>query len=427
VSTEEESTKPAAPAVEKPQVSSNPGKPESSPSKPESPSRPESSPNKSETPSKPENSPSKPAKAAKPAKPAKQKNPGKGGAAIASLSLLIALAALGGSGYLWYLQQQGAQQPQAVVEDLRPELTELSAQLEAKIGTLEGELGAARQQMQASRQQTEGEMEQLSRDSLALLSQVSELGRTDRDDWQLAEVEYLLRMAHQRVVMGGELRSAASLLSTADNILNDLNMAGLHQVRKQVARDLAAVRAGVELDSEGIYLRLEALQQQSASLPFFGMPEINAPEQSQATVAGDDWQSTLDSSWQQAVAKFKALVVVQKRDGSVEPLLSEAWQSLVRERLALDMEQAKNAVVLQQQTIYRQALRNAIELVQMHYLPEHSATRSAITELKALEQEKIVSDLPDISGSQEAIRAYIDQKYQAQEQTAPLAEQEEAP
>ena len=63
----------------------------------------------------------------------------------------------------------------------------------------------------------------------------------------------------------------------------------------------------------------------------------------------------------------------------------------------------------------------------MHYLPEHSATRSAVTELKALEQEKIVSDLPDISGSQEAIRAYIDQKYQAQEQTAPLAEQEEAP
>jgi uroporphyrin-3 C-methyltransferase len=181
----------------------------------------------------------------------------------------------------------------------------------------------------------------------------------------------------------------------------------------------------VELDSEGIYLRLEALQQQSASLPFFGMPEIEeSAQQTMEAPENSDWQSTLRHSWQLAVAKFKALVVVQKRDDAVEPLLSEAWQSLVRERLALDLEQAKNAVVLQQETIFAQALSNARALVQSHYLVEHRATRSVLDELAALEAEKIVSELPDISGSQEAIRDYIDQKYQSREQSAPLAEQE---
>jgi uroporphyrin-3 C-methyltransferase len=397
VSTEQETTNSAAPAVEKPQPSS----------------------------------PDKPAKPVKAAKAENKASSAKGGGVLAGLALLLAMAALGGSGYLWYLQQNTPQQEPVAIDDLRPELTQLSAQVEAQVDTLKSELGAARQQIQTIKQQTSAEMEQLSRDSVAMLSQVTELGRTDRDDWQLAEVEYLLRLAHQRVVMGGELKSAASLLSNADNILHDLNMAGLHQVRKQVARDLSAVRAAVELDSEGIYLRLDALQQQSASLPFFGMPKIDAPPEEpvvadEAATEADDWQSTLEASWQQAVAKFKTLVVVQKQDGSVEPLLSEAWQLLVRERLALDLEQAKNAVVLQQQTIYREALSNASELVQSHYVPEHPATQSALTELEALQQEKIVMDLPDISGSQEAIRAYIDQKYQGQEQAAPLAEQEPA-
>lgn len=365
----------------------------------------------------------KPAKGKKPPPPRKPAPPPRKGGILAVLAFLLALAALAGTAYQWYLQQQAAKQVQPEVKAWLPDVEQLSAKLESSMDSLGNEIGDARQQAQASSQQLDGEIEKLSRDSVALLSQLSELGRTDRDDWQLAEVEYLLRMAHQRVVMGGELNSAASLLANADNILNDLNMAGLHMVRKQVARDLVAVRAAAELDIEGIYLRLQALQEQASSLPFFGMPLIDAPEHSVPAAAGDDWQSTLDQGWQQAVAKFKTLVVVQKQQGEVKPLLSEAWQKLVRERLALNLAQARNALILQQPAIYQSALDSAQKLVKKHFLADSPSTLTMLADLDILQRETIVPDLPDISGSQEAIRAYIDQKYQAQEQVAPLAEQ----
>ncbi len=358
-----------------------------------------------------------------------------GGSWLSGMALLLALAALAGTAYQWWMQQNVVEE-EVQEEPWRDQLSqlgqqsgELKTQLESGLGALEDQLGATRSQLQAVQQETTSDIRELSAVNEDLLKQLAKLGSADRDDWKLAEVEYLLRLAHQRVVMGGELSSAASLLANADNALVELNMAGLHQVRKQVARDLAAVRAAQQLDSEGVYLRLEALQQQSSDLPFFGMPEISESDVQSGESAGDlfdlaaqDWQAALDKGWDQAVEKFKTLVVVQKRDGAIEPLLSEAWQRLVRERLALDLEQAKNALVLQQQTIYREALGNAAELVQSHYLTDDPATRSVLQELKSLQQEKIVAQLPDVSGSQEAIRAYIDRKYQSRESAAPAAE-----
>lgn len=356
----------------------------------------------------------------------KEKVPASGrrGGVLGSLALLIALAALGATGYQYYQQWQSASSSEPVEPPAsQASVQDMSTQLGSRLDQLGDEINSARQAAKTENRKLDSEIEKLSRDSVALLNQLSELGRTDRDDWQLAEVEYLLRMAYQRVVMGGELNSAASLLANADNILSDLNMAGLHQVRRQVARDLAAVKAASQLDSEGIYLRLQALQDQAATIPFYGLPQITAPEASAAAEEGEDWQSTLAASWAQAVAKFKTLVVVQKQEGEVKPLLSEAWQALVRERLALLLDQAKTAVILQQQTVYKDALDDAQQLVAARFLQDSPATRSVLAELAALEGEEIVADLPDISASQEAIRAYIDQKYQAQEQVAPLADE----
>jgi uroporphyrin-3 C-methyltransferase len=384
------------------------------------------------------------ASGAAPARPTRveQKAGSSGGSWLSGLAFLLALLALAGTAYQWWMQQRVVDEVQE--EPWRDQVAQLGQQsgalktkLESELGAiedeikaLESEIDASRSQLQLLKQETNSDIEQLSVSNEDLLQQVANLGRTDRDDWKLAEVEYLLRLAHQRVAMGGELNSAASLLTNADNILLELNMAGLHQVRKQVALDLAAVRAAQQLDNEGTYLRLEALQQQSSDLPFFSMPTISESDEQSAEPAGDlfdlaaeDWQAALDKGWDQAVEKFKTLVVVQKREGAVEPLLSEAWQRLVRERLALDLEQAKNALVLQQQTIYREALGNAGELVEGNYSTDDPATRSVLKELKELQQETIVAELPDVSGSQEAIRAYIDRKFQARESKATAAEE----
>ena len=41
----------------------------------------------------------------------------------------------------------------------------------------------------------------------------------DRDAWLLAEAQYLLRLANQRLIMAGDAVAAEALLGSADNIL----------------------------------------------------------------------------------------------------------------------------------------------------------------------------------------------------------------
>ena len=52
--------------------------------------------------------------------------------------------------------------------------------------------------------------------SLALQRQeITRFGATDRKDWLLAEVEYLLRLVNQRLIMAGDVVAAAALLQRA--------------------------------------------------------------------------------------------------------------------------------------------------------------------------------------------------------------------
>ena len=382
--------------------------------------------------------PDKKGSAAKAPKPAKQKS-SKGAAVLAFFALLISIGAGAGAGYLWYEQQEvrkqqtlldqqqqdlAGQQKKLVVPAvpaISPELESRLTELTEKLAATGDTVSAEQRQLQAYRLDSSNDIERLAAENSDVMQRLVEIGRTDRDDWRLAEVEYLLRLAHQRVVMGGELDSAAALLATADKVLYELNMAGLLHVRKQVVRDLAAVQAAAKLDMAGIYLRLDALQQQVGNLSFFGMP--SKFEEAEAAESGQPAQE----GWRNELLAFsKQLVVVRKSDGEIEAELTGIGQSLTRIQLALNLEQAKNALLLKQGEIYHATLNNARQLVSTHFLPEDSVSVSFLNTLDALNSEAISPDLPDISASQQSIRAYIDNRYKSQGQ-APAVEESPDP
>ena len=359
---------------------------------------------------------------------------------------MTSLGAGAGAGYLWYEQQQMTQQQQTLASEHSmlserqaaaavPVDAGVSAEVEGRLASLtelidatKDAQGAQQSQLQALRMETGGDIQRLASENADLMQRLAEIGRTDRDDWRLAEVEYLLRLAHQRVVMGGELDSAAALLATADKILYELNMAGLLHVRKQVARDLAAVQAAARLDVSGIYLRLDALQQQLGKLQFYGMPEqavqAATAEPAAESAGGGDWRDEL-------LAFSKQLVIVRKSEGEIEAELTGVGQNLMRIQLALKLEQAKNALLLHQDPIYHTALDNARSLITAHFVPENSVSVAFLEGLDALNRETVAPELPDISSSQEVVRAYIDKRYKTQGQApeavgGDLDEQEDA-
>ena len=103
---------------------------------------------------------------------------------------------------------------------------------------------------------------------------------TSGEDWLLAEVEYLIRLANQRVLMERDVSGALSLLSSADEIVEQTTGIAAYELRESLAYDIANLKAVSDLDTDGIFLSLSAMASQVTELRR-KQPELSPPTQIQ--------------------------------------------------------------------------------------------------------------------------------------------------
>lgn len=280
-----------------------------------------------------------------------------------------------------------------------------SAQL---IGELRQQLAQQRQSIQ----QLEQQLASLQRNVTAQGNRLSQLGNASREDWQLAEADYLLRLANQRLMLEQDSRAALGLLREVDTIVRDVDLPDLYGVRQQLARDITALKLTEEVDREGIYLRLRALEEQMTKLniqPQFDLAKRDAAAAQHQTENKDVGEDHFRSSWGNFVDFLKGSVRI--RDGEVDPvLLSPQSETRFRQSLRLNMEQAELAVLRADDTVYRDSLNHARQLL-LDYGVDNPQRQVILSELESLAQEKIKSDLPNLSASQSALRNYIDRTH----------------
>lgn len=246
-----------------------------------------------------------------------------------------------------------------------------------------------------------------------LAGQQSELDRfsaSDRDSWLLAEAEYLVRLANQRLLMAGDPVAAQALLSSADAVLREIDDPGLHAARAAAASDIAALRAVPRVDVEGIYLRLAALIEQAENLRIFQLPE--QVEQSQPEAA-QGWQDRLRQGYEAALAKLSNYIIIRRRDVPMQALMDPQWEGLVRQNLRMLLEQSEVAVLSGNQTLYEASLARAQHWVAQFLDSDEVAARAIAAEIAELEALTIEVPQPDISRSQQALDAFIEQRRQS--------------
>ncbi len=348
------------------------------------------------------------------------------GGAVAWFALLLVLGL--GAAAAWLVLQ--AQSREAAVLQRLVELeevdhsaqvvaaddTEIRAELRALErsvqDTLEQRLNTVQPQLQRQAASVREQASRLQALETRLAEQRAELAQLrggDRDSWLLAEVEYLLRLANQRLIMAGDAVSAQRLLQSADGILRQLDSTALHPVRRAVAEDLAALRALPELDVEGLYLRLGALVDQVAGLVIFELPErSDGPE----AAAADTWQQRLQQGYQQALATLSKYIVVRRREVPVEALVDPQWEGLLRQNLVMLLQQAQVALLSGNQPLYEASLQRAQRWLTEFFLADEAAASAAASELEDLSDEVIAVPLPDISASLAALKTYTEPRLQ---------------
>lgn len=245
-------------------------------------------------------------------------------------------------------------------------------------------------------------------DRLAEQSQlVSDLSVDDRESWQIAEVQYLLRLANQRLIMTGDTLSAEALLRSADTILRELDSPELTPLRAAVADDLAAVRAVPRLDTQGLYLRLDALIGQTDELVLFELPERDSPEPIEVS---DDWRERLSQGYDAAVEKLSEYIVVSRRDVPIETLMDPQYEGLVRQNMRMLLEQAQVAMLSGNQELYEQSLERARGWVTQFFKDDEEAATAMAAELAELGREQVAVTLPDLSASLSALDTLVRQR-----------------
>lgn len=316
------------------------------------------------------------------------------------------------------LQRQVELEVAAAQSALRDEWQDQVAQLRERAGHIAGQADETARQQQdfmrrvasleealvSVRQALEQKLASLDSQLARQRSQLDRFSTDDRESWLLAEAQYLLRLANQRLIMTGDTRGAGALLLSADGILRELDDAGLLDVRRALATDMAALRAVPVLDPEGIYLRLDALIKQAASLVIFALPE--SPGERVVTEAVD-WRGRLRLGYENALEKLSNYVVFRHRDAPVEALMNPQWEGMLRQNMRMLLEQAQVAMLSGNQRLFRESLQRARGWISQFLDSDEPAARAMLRELEDLEATPVSVDVPDVSQTLQALQAVV--------------------
>jgi uroporphyrin-3 C-methyltransferase len=358
------------------------------------------------------------------------REPARRGGALAALALLLALllsfGALAVSAWLWWQDRGTAGQAQQRLADETVRLEAADSGLETKLDQLRQELDAVQaenrgqalerlqQSVQADRARLDelaGSMEEqlaLARSLQAasaamharLLAAEAALQRVAAPDLDaaaeldLAEVDYLLRLASERLKLFGDVAAADQALALADAQLAALDNPSWLGVRQDIAAARQAVARVERPDTLAIAAELDGVQAQIAALPFPGAaPSAAAPD-----------DATEEGWWARLKGTFASLVTV-RRTAADDPTLSLEDEDFLRQRLWLQLEMAQLALMRRDQPAFAAALARARQTLEGWFDPADDAVQSAGQALDRLAALRIDADLPDISAPWSSLRA----------------------
>ncbi len=346
-------------------------------------------------------------------------------------NFLLTLLLIGGIAYGgWWLYPQWQQQQQSVAlveQQQEAEKTNLVESADA----INEQMAGVRQASDESLAQAQELADQLNAELRSITERLNahnqrllSLSNTSREDWMLAEANYLLRLASQRLLVDRQATSALGLMEAVDGILQGLAMPDLFSVRQALARDLGAVRLAAEVDREGIYLRLDGLIHNMEQLPLYQnplskTPVVEALVAEQASTSAEEAELAPEIGtwpWAQqyldaAGDRLSQYFVIKRHDQPQDALIAPSQESYLRQNVRLSLESAQVAMLREQNEIYAASLGQAIDLVQ-RYFPTSPASKALIEELSGLKERPIAVDLPQIDNSIEQLEAYIERLHQ---------------
>jgi len=338
---------------------------------------------------------------------------------IAILVLILIIAALAGT--VWYqhraMQERGdallsqAQQSAQTARTASSEAAQalaLAQQQAERIERMQASLGEAQQHLQSLEQAL-----QMLTDSGADIALVN-------------DVDHLVSIAHQQLLLGGNVSNAIIALETAQAQLARANRPGLASLQQAINGDVERLRAVSTIDINRLSSRIDELGRLVETAPLL-IPDDAAPavasssrparpsapppaarasdpaapwwKQGMASVA--DWSRQTWWTIKQDLGNF---INVRRVDDAAALLMSPEQAGSLRDKLRLRLMTAQLALLMKQPDVWNTETRAVVQLLQARYdinsVEGHRALRLALQ----LADTSIQVELPTVANSQNAIQ-----------------------
>jgi uroporphyrin-3 C-methyltransferase len=369
-----------------------------------------------------------PGKASAPPKRPGDSSSGKrGGSFFLLLAILLAVLAATLSAWTWWQLQQAANDSygdtQAEIAQLAAQQSGLARDVEQLTAALEavtandpgGAVEALRRQLETDRQQMARFEQSLAeqtaiarslqaaaesmqvrlRAAEAAVTGISSLERGAGEELDLAEVDYLLRLAHERLQLFSDPRAADHALEVADMHLAAMNSPVHIGVRQEIAAARRALDAVETPDLVEVAGRLDSVQ---AQIPVLAFRSEATPDAGVAEQQGDGWWASLKSA-------FSGLVTVRRSTADESARMSLEDKDFIRQRAWLQLEMARLALMRQDAQAFRKSLERTAATLNTWFDPADASTAGALESIGQLVKTQIEVEMPDITGPWNLLQA----------------------
>ena len=314
----------------------------------------------------------------------------KGGSGIGWLALLLVLGVAAG-GYYFYNQLQ--LQISAISSGVTTSQESSSNEQQQKLNFIKSEISNISNKIE--------HVEETSSNGISLLQR--QVGKS-KNQWLIAEAEYLVSIANTRVQLAGDLKTAITAFQAADQRLKENGDPSTFSVRTQIAKEIVTLQSTKLPDIVGLSSQILALEgavnQMEISEPHAGSAQAPGIGKGDPSALPNDIKETLNDAW----ANFSKLVVVRRNDQPKAALMTPEQVELIRKNLALKLEAARLALIHGDQALYSSSLTIVSQWLNDYFDAENPSVKTAVSQIQSLTNTPIKATFPDVSKSLSMLR-----------------------
>ena len=311
---------------------------------------------------------------------------------------LVALAALALSLWQWW---DNRQQYTNLQQELARRLSEADGAMKQNAVTVQQANDTAKG-AQTNLAALEGKFADTQNQQVALEAMYQELSK-NRDEWSLTEIEQILSIAGQQLQLAGNVPGALAALQAADHRLQRIDKPQLASLRKVIDQDIQKLKAVPFVDIVGLSVKLDNLIGGIDAMPLVSEARPSqsdtppVPEQT-----GSAWNRWTSGLW----SEIRQLVRIQHMEQPEAPLLSPSQSYFLRQNMRLRLLSARLALLSHDEITFKADLRAAREWLNHYFDTANRSVRNDDAVLRQLIDSSISIQLPDVSGSLDAVRNY---------------------